>query len=122
MFEVILFPAWLNKCLNWKLYNSAEKRLWHSLFSNYVQNGYSQDHLNTAISALTLCECSLLILKNCCLWIVKYWSNFFVYLQLPLKILDGIIEGQAWLTRITFWLCFMCSAYVIVNCFTEGYL
>lgn len=34
---------------------------------------------------------------------------FFGCLQLPLTILDGITEGQAWLTGITFWLWFMCS-------------
>lgn len=73
------FPAWLNTCLNWKLYNPVEKRLWHSLILNYVQNGYNQDPFNTAILVLALCECSLLIFKNCCLWIVKYWSQIFFF-------------------------------------------
>lgn len=35
--------------------------------------------------------------------------DFFLYLQLLVTILDGVIEGQAWLTGITFWLWFICS-------------
>lgn len=115
-------PAWLNTCLNWKLYNPAEKRLQCSLTWNYVPNAYSHDHLNRAILASALCQCSLLTLKNCCLRTVKQQSTFLACLWLPVPVSDGVTEGRAWLTGIPFWLCFTRSVCVTVTRFTEACL
>lgn len=64
-----------------------------------------------------LFACLQELLPMNCKIVEQDFSFFFLYLQLPVKILDGIIEGQAWLTGITFWLWSVCS-----QCYCELFL